>query len=49
MIIPTSKEKKEINKVIEKIDDNVLLNFNFPFNKLLKGDKINEKMSETRM
>jgi hypothetical protein len=49
MTIPTSKEKKEINKVIEKIDDNVLLNFNFPFKKLLNGDRINEKIRETRI
>jgi len=49
MTIPTSKEKKEINNVIEKIDDIVLLNFSLCFNKLLKGDKINEKIRETRM
>tara|TARA_Y100000991_G_scaffold141699_1_gene106897 strand:+ start:537 stop:686 length:150 start_codon:yes stop_codon:yes gene_type:complete len=49
MTIPTSKEKKEINKVIEKIDDIVLLNFSFRFKKLLKGDKINEKIRETRI
>tara|TARA_A100000164_G_scaffold357554_1_gene368280 strand:+ start:757 stop:903 length:147 start_codon:yes stop_codon:yes gene_type:complete len=48
-MIPTSNEKKEINRVIEKIDDIVLLNFSFSFKKLLKGDKINEKIRETRM
>ena len=47
--MPTSKEKKEINRVIEKIDEIVLLNFSLVFKKLLKGDKINEKISETRM